>query len=88
VDFCGDHSRDACWSPGRRASIALVTWNGGSAFAIEEDISCPDFTRVISRFLVDNMLAMPDEDPPDAWEEAMRDLDAHRPHRKLFGGLY
>ena len=37
---------------------------------------------------VDKMLAMPDEDPPGAWEEAMRDLDAHRPHRKLFEGLY
>jgi hypothetical protein len=38
--------------------------------------------------LVDRMLAMPDEDPPGAWEEAMRDLDANRPHRKLFEGLY
>jgi hypothetical protein len=27
------------------------------------------------------MLAMPDEDPPGAWEAAMRDLDAHCPHR-------
>ncbi len=38
--------------------------------------------------LVERMLAMPDDDPPGAWEEAMRDLDAHRPHRKLFEGLY
>jgi hypothetical protein len=38
--------------------------------------------------LVDRMLAMPDEDPPGAWEEAMRDPDAHRPHRKLFEGMY
>ena len=38
--------------------------------------------------LVERMLAMPDEDPLGAWEEAMRDLDAHRPHRKLFEGLY
>jgi hypothetical protein len=38
--------------------------------------------------LVERMLAMPDEDPPGAWEEAMRDLDAHRPHRKLFEGMY
>jgi hypothetical protein len=38
--------------------------------------------------LVERMLAMPDEDPPGAWEEAMRDLDEHRPHRKLFEGLY
>ena len=37
---------------------------------------------------VEWMLTMPDEDPPGAWEEAMRDLDAHRPHRKLFEGLY
>jgi len=43
--------------------------------------------RAIAAF-VDLMLAMPDEDPPGAWEEAMRDLDAHRPHRKLFEGLY
>ena len=38
--------------------------------------------------LVERMLAMPDEDPPGTWEEAMRDLDAQRPHRKLFEGLY
>jgi hypothetical protein len=30
---------------------------------------------------------MPDNDPPGAWEEAMRDLDAQRPHRKLFEGI-
>jgi hypothetical protein len=43
--------------------------------------------RAVAAF-VEKMLAMPDEDPPGAWEEAMRDLDAHRPHRKLFEGLY
>jgi hypothetical protein len=43
--------------------------------------------RAIAAF-VERMLAMPDEDPPGAWEEAMRDLDAHRPHRKLFEGMY
>jgi hypothetical protein len=43
--------------------------------------------RAIAVF-VERMLAMPDEDPPGAWEEAMRDLDAHRPHRKLFEGMY
>jgi hypothetical protein len=43
--------------------------------------------KAIAAF-VDKMLAMPDEDPPGAWEEAMRDLDAHRPHRQLFEGLY
>jgi hypothetical protein len=37
---------------------------------------------------VDLMMAIPDEDPPGAWEEAMRDLDAHRRRRKLFEGLY
>jgi hypothetical protein len=43
--------------------------------------------RAVAAF-VDKMLAMPHEDPPGAWEEAMRDLDAHRPHRRLFEGLY
>jgi hypothetical protein len=43
--------------------------------------------RAIGR-LVEEMLATPDEDPPGAWEEAMRYLDAQRPHRKLFEGLY
>jgi hypothetical protein len=38
--------------------------------------------------LIEQMKAMPDDAPPGAWEEAMRDLDAHRPHRKLFEGLY
>ncbi len=43
--------------------------------------------RAIAAF-IERVKAMPDEDPPGAWEEAMRDLDAHRPHRKLFEGLY
>ncbi len=43
--------------------------------------------RAVAAF-VEKMLAMPDEDPPGAWEEAMRDLNAQRPHRKLFEGLY
>ncbi len=43
--------------------------------------------RAIAAF-VERMMSMPDEDPPGAWEEAMRDLDAHRPHRKLFEGLF
>jgi hypothetical protein len=43
--------------------------------------------RAIAAF-IERMRAMPDDDPPGAWEEAMRDLDAHRPHRKLFEGLY
>lgn len=37
---------------------------------------------------VELMYALPDDDPPGAWEEAMRDLDAHRPDRKLFESLY
>ena len=37
---------------------------------------------------VELMFALPDDDPPGVWEEAMRDLDAQRPHRKLFEGLY
>jgi hypothetical protein len=43
--------------------------------------------RAIAK-LVEEMLAMPDEDPPGAWEDAMRDLDAQRPHRKLLEGHY
>ena len=43
--------------------------------------------KAIAAF-VDLMMAMPDEDPPGTWEEAMRNLDANRPHRKLFEGLY
>jgi hypothetical protein len=43
--------------------------------------------RAIAAF-IERMQAMPDEDPPGAWEEAMRDLDAHRPHRKLFEEYY
>ena len=43
--------------------------------------------RAVAAF-VEKMLAMPDEEPPGAWEEAMRDLDAHRPHRKLFEVMY
>jgi len=31
--------------------------------------------------------SMPHNDPAGAWDEAMRDLDAHRPHRKLFEGI-
>jgi hypothetical protein len=43
--------------------------------------------RAIAAF-IERMKVMPDDDPPGAWEEAMRDLDAHRPHRKLFEGYY
>lgn len=37
---------------------------------------------------VELMYALPVDDPTGAWEEARRDLDAQRPHRKLFEGLY
>ncbi len=37
---------------------------------------------------VELMFALPDDDPPSPWEGAMRDLDAQRPHRKLFEGFY
>jgi hypothetical protein len=43
--------------------------------------------KAIAAF-VELMFALPDDDPPGAWEQAMRDLDAQRPHRKLFEGLY
>ena len=42
--------------------------------------------RAVASF-VERMFALPDEDPPGAWEDAMRDLDAQRPFRKLFEGL-
>jgi hypothetical protein len=31
---------------------------------------------------------IPDDDPPELSAEGMRDIDAHRPHRPLFEGLY
>jgi hypothetical protein len=58
----------------------------GRALPITPEEQARD-ARAIAAF-VERMLAMPDEDPPGAWEEAMRDLDAQRPHRKLFEGLY
>jgi len=46
-------------------------------------------TRLIQAFddALQEFQSTPDDDPPGAWEEAMRDLDAHRPHRKLFEGI-
>jgi hypothetical protein len=58
----------------------------GRAFPITPEEQARDAKAIAA--LVDRMLAMPDEDPPGAWEEAMRDLDEQRPHRKLFEGLY
>jgi hypothetical protein len=58
----------------------------GQVLPITREAQARD-ARAIAAF-VERMLAMPDEDPPGAWEEAMRDLDEQRPHRKLFEGLY
>jgi hypothetical protein len=74
---------DASAPPPRRAPRSDAT---GRVLPITPEQQARD-ARAIAE-LVEQMLAMPDEDPPGAWEEAMRDLDAHRPHRKLFEGLY
>jgi hypothetical protein len=58
----------------------------GRVRPITPEDQAPDTTAIAA--FVERMLAMPDKDPPGAWEEAMRDLDAQRPHRKLFEGLY
>ena len=72
----------------RTSSPRPVTCNDatGHVLPITPEEQARD-ARAIAAF-VERMLAMPDEDPPGAWEEAMRDLDAQRPHRKLFEGLY
>ena len=72
----------------RASSPRPVTCNDatGHVLPITPEEQARD-ARAIAAF-VERMLAMPDEDPPGAWEEAMRDLDAQRPHRKLFEGLY
>jgi hypothetical protein len=82
--------------------VGEATVQGGAPAPSPRQAACNDATgrvlpvtpeehaqkaRAVEVF-VDKMLAMPDEDPPGVWEEAMRDLDAHRPHRKLFEGLY
>ncbi len=72
----------------RAASVRFVPCNDatGRVLPITKEEQAQN-ARAVAAF-VEKMLAMPDEDPPGAWEEAMRDLDAHRPHRKLFEGLY
>ena len=45
----------------------------------------PDEQARIARAIaavIQRMYALTAEDPPEVWQEAMRDLDAHRPHRK------
>ena len=58
----------------------------GRVLAITPEEQAQD-AKAIAAF-VELMFALPDDDPPGAWKEAMRDLDAQRPHRKLFEGLY
>jgi hypothetical protein len=58
----------------------------GRVFSISAEEPAQDAQAVAC--FVERMLALPDEDPPGLWEEAMRDLDAHRPFRKLFEGFY
>ncbi len=70
-----------------RLRIAYLATMRPVVFGLSRRKNRPGMPRAIAD-LVERMLAMPDEDPPGAWEEAMRDLDAHRPHRKLFKGLY
>ncbi|MGC8642880.1 MAG: hypothetical protein ACP5XB_23730 [Isosphaeraceae bacterium] len=57
----------------------------GSVVSISAEAQVQD-AKAVADF-VERMLALPDEDPPGAWEEAMRDLDEHRPFRRLFEGL-
>jgi hypothetical protein len=49
---------------------------------VEQALRVQAFDEAVKEFQ-----SMPDNDPPGAWEEAMRDLDAHRPHRTLFDGI-
>jgi hypothetical protein len=58
----------------------------GRVFPITPEEHARD-TKAIATF-VEPAYSLPDEDPPGVCEEAMRDLDAHRPHRTLFEGLY
>ncbi len=73
--------------PAGRSACPLPCFDAKGRFRPITREEQADKARAVAAF-VDKMLAMPDEDPPGAWEEAMRDLDAHRPHRKLFEGLY
>lgn len=40
------------------------------------------------RKLFESWEQQPDDDPPGAYEEALRAIDEERPHRKLFEGMY
>ncbi len=84
VNEAGAHDHPGAPSPRRRVPCNdPVT---GRAFPITPEEQARN-AKAIAAF-VERMMAMPDEDPPGAWEEAMRDLDAQRPHRKLFEGMY
>ena len=37
---------------------------------------------------LDEIAEMPDDDPPGALEQFMRNLDEGRPHRPMFKGMY
>ncbi len=79
---------DALQGHARASSPRRVPCNDvtGRVLPITPDEQAQD-AKAIAAF-VELMFALPDDDPPGAWEEAMRDLDAQRPHRKLFEGLY
>jgi hypothetical protein len=72
----------------RASSLPRVPCNDatGRVLPITPEEQAQD-AKAVAAF-VELMFALPDDDPPGAWEEAMRDLDAQRPHRKLFEGLY
>ena len=50
--------------------------------SVEQAVRVEAFDEALKEFQ-----SMPDNDPPGPWEEAMRDLNAHRPHRPLFDGI-
>ena len=79
---------DALQGRARASSPRRVPCNDvtGRVLAITPEEQAQD-AKAIAAF-VELMFALPDDDPPGAWEEAMRDLDAQRPHRKLFEGPY
>jgi hypothetical protein len=88
-----EHGADTDQEPGvqdvpRASSPRSVPCNDatGRVLPITPEEQAQD-AQAIAAF-VELMFALPDDDPPGAWEEATRDLDAQRPHRKLFEGHY
>ena len=86
-DVNTDHDAGVSGLP-RGSSLRPVPCNDatGRVLPITPEEQAQD-AKAIAAF-VELVFALPDDDPPGAWEEAMRDLDAQRPHRKLFEGLY